>query len=152
MKLHEISFSGALLERGFWLYIWRVKHNEQTVLYVGRTGDSSSQYASSPFSRISQHLDLRPTANANTLLRNIRSAGLDPIASEYELLAIGPLFPEQPTLEAHRMHRDIVAPLESALASHLRSAGHTVIGKHPKSRPYDAALFQQVTAFLEGKL
>jgi len=152
MKLHEISFSGALLERGFWLYVWRVKNNGQTVLYVGRTGDSSSQYASSPFSRLGQHLDVRPTANANTLLRNIGAAGLDPATSAYELLAIGPLFPEQPTMEAHRMHRDIVAPLESALASHLRNAGHTVIGKHPKSRPYDAALFQRVIAFLQGKL
>ncbi|UTV80892.1 hypothetical protein MQE22_12910 [Acidithiobacillus sp. YTS05] len=152
MNLHQISFSGALLERGFWLYVWRVKQNEQTVLYVGRTGDSSSQHASSPFSRLGQHLDVRPTAKANTLLRNIRAAGLDPTAGAYELLAIGPLFPEQTTMEAHRMYRDIVAALESALASHLRKSGHTVIGKHPKSRPYDKVLFQQVTAFLEGKL
>ncbi len=152
MKLHEITFQGALLERGFWLYVWRVKHNGQTVLYVGRTGDSSSRYASSPFSRLGQHLDIRPTATANMLLRNIQAAGLNPTTSSFELLAIGPLFPEQQTLEEHRHHRDIVAPLETALASHLREAGHTVLGKHPKARPFDSSLFQQVLSLLGGKL
>lgn len=152
MKLHETVFHGGLLERGFWLYVWRVKGNDQSALYVGRTGDSSSRYASSPFSRLGQHLDLRPTATANTLLRNIRAAGFSPATSSFELMAIGPLFPEQETLETHRSHRDIVAPLETALAEHLRRAGHTVLGKHPKARPFDDALFQKVLSLLEGKL
>lgn len=152
MKLHEAIFHGALLERGFWLYVWRVVHNGQTALYVGRTGDSSSRFASSPFSRLGQHLDIRPTAKANTLLRNIRGAGFDPKECNYQLLAIGPLFPEQETLETHRTHRDIVAPLESALAEHLRKAGHSVLGKHPRGRAFDAALFQQVLSLLGRKL
>lgn len=152
MKLHEISFDGALLERGFWLYVWRVTQNGRSVLYVGRTGDSSSQYASSPFSRLGQHLDVRPSAKANTLLRNIRAAGFEPTSSKFELLAIGPLFPEQTTMSAHRKYRDIVSPLETALATHLKTNGHTVVGKHPKPKPYDTKLFQQVTSFLKNKL
>ena len=152
MKFHRLTFDGALLERGFWLYVWRVRHGSISVLYVGRTGDSSSRYASSPFSRLGQHLDIRLTAKANTLLRNIRAAGFAHSACSFELLSIGPLFPEQDNLESHRQYRDIVAPLETALAAHLRKAGHTVIGKHPAPRPFDSSLFQQVLSLLEGKL
>ncbi|MGA8005125.1 MAG: hypothetical protein WCA17_03415, partial [Burkholderiales bacterium] len=78
MKAHQLSFGGAVLERGFWLYVWRVTNGTKRFLYVGRTGDSSSQFAASPFARIGQHLDLRPKASANMLHRHIRSRGLDP--------------------------------------------------------------------------
>ncbi len=46
---YSMTFDGALLERGFWLYVWRIIEGTRTVLYVGRTGDSSSPNASSPF-------------------------------------------------------------------------------------------------------
>jgi hypothetical protein len=152
MRLHHLSFQGALLERGFWLYVWRIRHKNSCALYVGRTGDSSSRYASSPFSRLGQHLDVRPTAKANTLLRNIHAAGFDHEECSFELLSVGPLFPEQAELESHRKYRDIVAPLESALAAHLRTAGHSVLGTHPKPRKYDEQLFQQVLFLLKDRL
>ena len=60
--MQQVRFEGALLERGFWLYVWRVRQESREVLYVGRTGDSSSRFAASPFSRLSQHLDIRPKA------------------------------------------------------------------------------------------
>lgn len=78
MFIHEIGFRGALLERGFWLYVWRVRQDSREALYVGRTGDSSSRFAASPFSRLSQHLDLRPKASANMLLRNLQTRGAYP--------------------------------------------------------------------------
>lgn len=152
MKLHSLAFHGGLLERGFWLYVWRVRCASEYALYVGRTGDSSSRYASSPFSRLGQHLDVRATATANMLLRNIRAAGFDPHQTSFELFSVGPLFPEQQDLLPHRKHRDIVGPLETALAEHLRKAGHRVLGKHPKVRPYDASLFIQVLAHIEAAL
>lgn len=148
MKLHKISIDGALLERGFWLYVWRVKHNEQTLLYVGHTANGSS-HASSPCSRLAELLDVRPSARLNAY---IRAAGFDPVNSAYELLAIGPLFPEQTTIQAHRKFRDIIIPLECALVLHLSSCGHRVIGKYPKAKPYDTVLFQQVTTFLQNIL
>jgi hypothetical protein len=37
-----LLFSGALLQRGFWLYVWQTEEADGKIsLYVGRTGDSS---------------------------------------------------------------------------------------------------------------
>lgn len=119
------------------------------VLYVGRTGDSSSKYAASPFNRLGQHLDIRPKATANTLLRNIKAEGFNPAQCEFELTSIGPLFPEQETLEEHRKYRDIIAPLEVALAEYLKSKGHKVLGNHPKPRPKDEELFTQIKSMIK---
>ena len=152
MKIHETEFSGALLERGFWLYVWRITQGKKVAFYVGRTGDSSSRYAASPFSRLGQHLDVRETANANTLLRNIRAASFDPLKCHFKLISVGPLFPEQETLEAHRKFRDIIAPLETALADHLRSKNCVVLGSHPKPRPFDRKLLKKVLSKLDGRL
>ncbi len=137
-------FDGRLLRRGFWLYVWAISCGDTEFLYVGRTGDSSSRYASSPFSRIGQHLDLRPNGKANSLLRNIKAAGLVPTDCSFELFAIGPLFEEQSDMDAHRTHRDIVAPLEAALANHLSAGGYRVLGKHGSKKNLDEALFRMV--------
>ena len=151
MKTHELKFSGALIERGFWLYVWRVSHKNERVLYVGRTGDSSSKYAASPFNRLGQHLDIRPNATANTLLRNIRARGFDPLVCEYHLISIGPLYPEQNNIEEHRKYRDLISPLESALAQYLKDNGHEVVGSHPKPKTKDDALFKKILSMIEGK-
>jgi len=150
MRTHQLTFGGAVLERGFWLYVWRVSCGSHLFLYVGRTGDSSSRFAASPFARIGQHLDIRPKASANMLLRHIRTRGLDPQRCTYDLIAVGPVFPEQKTIEAHRKHRDIVAPLEAALAQHLRAKGHDVCGTHSSKHPLNTKLFSQVLRKLDG--
>src|SRR3972149_5328752 len=98
MQTHILSFDGELLRRGFWLYIWRIMHGRSVLYYVGRTGDSSSRYASSPISRMGQHLSIQDSAAANMLIRHLRANGLDPCKCKYRLIAIGPLFPEQPTI------------------------------------------------------
>ena len=144
MRLHRLTFPGALLKRGFWLYAWRIRCNGQGFYYVGRTGDSSSQYASSPFSRLVRHLDMRSTATANMLLRHIRRLGFDPEKCDYELLAFGPLFPEQTTLDLHRERRDVIAPLERALVELFRTRGHVVVGKHGKVGTPDSGLLTKV--------
>lgn len=114
------------------------------VYYVGRTGDSSSRFAASPFSRLGQHLDVRAKAPANMLLRQIRKAGLDPLKCKYELVAFGPLFPEQTTLEQHRMYRDRIAPLETALALHMKKRGFCVLGKHGSKGMPEPELLREV--------
>ncbi len=144
MKSHKINFSGAILERGFWLYVWRIKHRNTEFVYVGRTGDSSSRYAASPFARLSQHLDVRDNATANMLMRHIKQRGFDPIKCSFEMFAIGPLYKEQPNLEEHRKIRDIVAPLESALALYLRNKGYDVAGKHPSVEKVNKELFSEI--------
>lgn len=130
MLIHRIDFTGAILERGFWLYAWRITNGDRIIFYVGRTGDSSSRYAASPFSRLGQHLDVRPKASANMVLRQVRKLGIEPLLCKYELVAFGPLFPEQDDLERHRHYRDRIAPLEAALAQLLRERGFEVVGKH----------------------
>src|SRR3546814_20432131 len=89
MKVHRISFEGGLLERGFWLYAWLLKCGADQAVYVGRTGDSSSQFAASPFSRLGQHLDVRPSATANMLLRHVQTLGWAPLTCQYEIVEFG---------------------------------------------------------------
>ena len=144
MRVHRISFNGGVLERGFWLYAWMIKNGNEKVIYVGRTGDSSSRFAASPFSRLGQHLDVRPSASANMLLRQVRKLGWDPLACNYELVAFGPIFPEQADLVQHRSKRDIIAPLETELAWLFKDEGFIVIGKHGKRLIADVHLLQEI--------
>lgn len=153
MNSHKVSFSGALLERGFWLYVWRVNCGASRIVhYVGRTGDSSSHNAASPFGRLSQHLDMREKATANMLLRHLRRIGIDPLGCHFELFAVGPMFPEQATLDLHRQFRDRIAPLEAALAERLRSCGLEVLGKHPRVSNPDPALLVEIHRVFEQAL
>ena len=77
ISVHSLAFEGTLLERGFWLYIWDVRRaREERFLYVGRTGDSSSPNAASPFNRMGLHLNLKHNAKANSLVRQIEVRSL----------------------------------------------------------------------------
>lgn len=130
MEAYSISFDGRVLNRGFWLYVIVIDAPEGRSLYIGRTGDSSSAHASSPFSRIGQHLDHRPNAKGNALGRQLRKAGIDMTACTFEMIGVGPIFPEEKTFELHRPVRDRVAALEKGLAAALRGEGYTVLGEH----------------------
>lgn len=152
MKAVAIRFPGQVLERGFWIYVVDVRATERRVLYVGRTGDSSSPNASSPFSRIGQHLDLRANAKGNALLRNLQRAGLNVAECALQMICVGPLFPEQSTFESHRPFRDQMAALEADLAASLRGRGHEVLGTHSAREQADAALLQQVLGLVEREL
>ena len=95
-------------------------------LYVGRTGDSSSPNAASPFNRISGHLDLRPNAKSNALAKQLSRADVNPSDCTFEMVAIGPVFPEQSSFESHKPFRDSMAALEAAMANVLSDRGYTV--------------------------
>ena len=73
-----MSFQGEVLERGFWLYIWEIVNGSNRYFYVGRTGDSSSAHAASPFNRIGQHLDFRENAKGNSLAKRLNEVGINP--------------------------------------------------------------------------
>jgi hypothetical protein len=52
-QTYMIALDGGVLRRGFWLYVWEViAPTREGFLYVGRTGDSSSANAQSPFNRM----------------------------------------------------------------------------------------------------
>jgi hypothetical protein len=144
-----MEFNGKLLKRGFWLYIWDIKEDRQRHLYVGRTGDSSSPNASSPFRRIGQHLDTRLNAKGNALGRQLKLAGIDAESCTFEMIAIGPLFEERDTMHEHKPLRDETAALERALADELKRRGYSVLGSHPRANNPDEKLLSQVIAKLE---
>jgi len=147
-----MEFNGKLLKRGFWLYIWDIKEDRSPHrhLYVGRTGDSSSPNASSPFRRIGQHLDSSLHAKGNALGRQLRGAGIDAETCTFEMIAIGPIFDEQKTMPEHKPLRDKTAALERAVADELKHRGYTVLGTHPRASEPDSALLEQVMTKLQA--
>ena len=151
LKSYSMSFHGELLQRGFWLYVWDIRTGRERHLYVGRTGDSSSPNAASPFERIGHHLDFRETAKGNSLVRQLKTVAANPSACSFEMLAVGPLFPEQQTFEAHKPFRDRVGALEDALAKWLRDRGYNVIGTHSSSQTAEPELWREVCRIVDSK-
>ena len=152
MQSYQTKFTGKILERGFWIYLWKIQESGKVAWYVGRTGDTPSPNAASPFRRLSQHLDLRHSASAAMLANNIRAEGMTPEKCEFFFLAVGPFFSEQASFESHKPYRDIVALLEAELAHELRERGLQVLGKHPRRGSYNhdlyAKLIKEVDAFI----
>jgi hypothetical protein len=147
--LHSLSFSGGILQRGFWLYAWEITPPSGIALYyVGRTGDSSSTSAQSPFNRMGQHLGF--AENSNMLRRHFMKHGIEPEHCELRLIALGPLEGES-NAESRREHddrRDRVAAMERALAEALAAAGCQVMNRVACRKPLDETRFAQVrTAF-----
>ena len=151
LQSYSMTFDGHLLNRGFWLYVWQIKGPLSHHVYVGRTGDSSSPHASSPFKRIGQHLDPSPNAKGNALGKQLRRAGVKYDECSFEMIAIGPIFPEQSEFEAHKPMRDQLASLERAIADELRQRGYVVLGTHPRAGSPDQALLEQLRVLLAPK-
>jgi hypothetical protein len=140
--VHRLSFPGAILARGFWLCIWRIVTDEgQEYLHAGRTGDSSSRNAQSPFARVSQHLG--SNEHANTLRRHLEDNGIEPESCGlFDLFAYGPIFQEATTDKTHKSRRDRVAGLERSLCDELRFAGYTVLNKVECRKPLDQKIWR----------
>lgn len=114
-RVVEVSFGGEFLKRGFWLYVWEVVTPDRGALYyVGRTGDSSSCNAQSPFTRMGQHLG--STMSSNMLRTRLEELGVNREDCSYRLIAYGPVLPEAPRRWAkHCARRNRVAAIEDAL-------------------------------------
>ena len=144
---HKLVLPGPVLERGFWLYVWRVETPTGECLYVGRTGDSSSPNATPPYQRLGQYLGHQPAQNM--LRKNLEKKGIKPEdCRAFHLIAHGPLFPEAApkVMALHKPIPDKVAALEKALASALKESGYEVINTVHCRRPLDAQLFASVLA------
>ena len=147
MAIHEIHFGGGILQRGFWLYVWEVTgEGHGPLYYVGRTGDSSSTNAQSPFNRMGQHLGF--AKNSNMLRRHLEGNDADPESCVFRLIALGPIEQEAraPGRRAHDERRDVVAAMEKALADLLALAGLKVMNTVKSRKPLDKARFAQVRA------
>ena len=140
---HMLTLPGPMLERGFWLYVWRIDSPGGELLYVGRTGDNSSPNASPPFTRMGQHWGTNRHQNA--VRRHLESQGISPEeCSSFELIAHGPLFPEAEDWNEHFLRRDQVAALERALADCLSRAGYCVLNTVNDRNVLDQRLWAQV--------
>lgn len=145
--LQEVRFNGGILQRGFWLYVWEITQPEGGALYyVGRTGDSSSTNAQSPFNRMGQHLGC--ARNSNMLRRHLGEHGVEPERCIYRLVALGPLEQESKaeSRDEHDDRRDRIAAMEQALAGALTSAGCQVMNRVVSRKPVDGARFAEVRA------
>ena len=151
-ETYKLSFSPAILERGFWLYVWRIQTLRGERLYVGRTGDESSPHASPPFVRMSQHLGWKKQSNA--LRRNLENDGINPKeCHRFELISHGPIFPEvkkwsgatrEALMEKHKPRRDQNAAMEKQLADDLSAVGYNVLNEVQCRRTYDPEIWKSV--------
>lgn len=145
---HKLTLPGPMLQRGFWLYVWRVQAPKGEMHYVGRTGDNSSPYASPAYVRMGQHLG--KARNTNALRKYLEKAHIDPERCSYEMIAHGPIYDEvhdgfdhgdkelRATLfEKHKPLRDIVAAMEKQLCDDLRAAGYFVFNNVNSNAPLD---------------
>ena len=139
-----MAFDGELLKRGFWLYVWKILFNGEIFIYVGRTGNSSSTNAASPFNRVSQHLDFRETARGNTLARRLKEVEIDPDSSNFRMIALGPIFQEQKSVDTHMRYRDQMATLEYEIAYYLKWQGFELLGKYQKGSAIDQTLLNEL--------
>jgi hypothetical protein len=145
-----MSLHPQLLQGGFWLYVWRIEPRYVSeaghgpyLLYVGRTGDSSSANAAPPYRRLGQHLGHHPASNA--LRRHLVARNLVPEKCEhFDFFAYGPLFPAQLDMKAHLAPRDVVAALECKLAAALQDGGYDVMNEVRSLKPLDQILWQRV--------
>lgn len=132
MNSYSLTFDGKLLDRGFWIYVWEISHLGKKCLYIGRTGDSSSPNAASPFSRISGHLNKSDNAKGNSLYKALTKERLDPSKCKYHFAAFGPIYgePHEKNMEKHKPFRDRMAAFEFALYQAFKDKNITVLGKH----------------------
>lgn len=151
---HTLTLPGAMLRRGFWLYVWRVvTRSGQELLYVGRTGDNSSPHATAPYIRMGQHLGYSDVQNA--LRKHLRRRELEPEdCASFEFIAHGPIHPEidrrtgerADWMATHMPIRDQVGAMEKALAEELSAAGYDVLNTVKWKPPLDPEAWAPVRA------
>jgi hypothetical protein len=148
-----MSFDGAILERGYWIYAILIYHKSGEVkLYIGRTGDNTFKFSAVgfPFQRIGEHLNFRPSAKMNTLKQCFDLKKF----SEYQvrLIAVGPLFPVQKDSDSHIHYRNIMTALEKYVADYFVSRGYDVLGQHNDNAAKDPELTKNVVEALESEI
>jgi hypothetical protein len=146
-KTFTVTLDGAMLRRGFWLYIWEITTPDaEKLVYVGRTGDNSSPYAQSLFNRLGQNLGSLP--NASMVRNHLEKRGVDPAECQFRVVGHGPIFDEvrDKDFAAHKPVRNKVGAVEKKLAEDLKDAGYEVMNKVRSKAPLDEELYRPVRA------
>lgn len=157
-ELHTLSLPGPMLQRGFWLYVWRIDTPKGERLYVGRTGDNSSPFATAPYTRMGQHLGFQKASNS--LRRLLTKQGIEPEkCAQFDLVYYGPIFPEigkteeqdhGEQMELHKPVRDRMAALERDLRDALADAGYSVLNAVRSKVQSDPVKWQDVVAAISA--
>lgn len=158
---YKLTLPAEMLQRGFWLYAWRVLGpTGEEMVYVGRTGDNSSPNASPAYIRMGQHLGSAETQNA--LRKHLRKKDIAPESCRaFELVSHGPIYPEvekpenfshedkllrKQLMEKHLPLRDVVGAMEKQLAADLKAAGYEVLNTVKWSHDIDPELWKPIKA------
>jgi hypothetical protein len=142
-----VTLDGAMLRRGFYVYVWEITtHDGTKVMYVGRTGDSSSPNAQSLFNRLGQNLG--NIATSSMVLNNLEKRGIDPDQCQFRMVGHGPIFDEPPVkdMAVHKPIRDKVGAVEKKLAEDLKATGYDVMNKVRCNAPLDDEVYEPVRA------
>jgi hypothetical protein len=127
--------------------VWEVTTpSGERLYYVGRTGDSSSTNAQSPFNRMGHHLGF--AKNSNMIRRHLEKYGASPESCHFRLVSYGPIEEESPVVgrAEHDERRDQVAAMERALAEVMCVAGYRVVNTVKCRKHLDAERFSGVLA------
>ena len=149
-QIQKLTFPGAITRRGFWLYVCRIESPIGELLYVGRTGTSSSSQATSPFTRIGLHLGTNKNqALIRKHLKEAKRKGkkqkIKPEdCTSFQMVAYGPMASEAEGENEHRKERDKVAALEKALADALKAGGYDVLNEVRSRMPLGPGLWEKV--------
>lgn len=140
-----VDFDGRITQRGFWLYVLEATTPDAAkLLYVGRTGDSSSFNAQSAYNRLGQHLGGASTTNQ--MRTHLIAQGLEVGDCHFRFIAHGPVFEESTAKDrdSHYPLRDVIAAMEKALADRLAAAGYVVLNTVNSKMPLDEKLFRPI--------
>jgi hypothetical protein len=141
-KPYQLDFDGAVLVRGFWLYVWEVLVNDGRILhYFGKTGDKSSGVSQSPFDRLTKHLG--SNRNNNALRRILAKNKVYPEQCHFRFNTCRPFFYTE-SAKTHSELCDITSSLERALADAMAAAGYVVLNIVKCRIPVDPKLFARV--------
>lgn len=147
-----MSLPAPILQRGFWLYVWRVcLPNDRIKYYVGMTGDVTGA-AQSPFNRVTSHLGANPRSNALRKYLSRAGASIEKCKS-FDLYTFGPIYPLPEPGKIYQAARSRVATLESKLWHHMKLSGYDMLNPPPGySAPLDYTAWRQACTAFQAQL
>jgi hypothetical protein len=130
-KLHRFILPPILLQRGFWIYVWKISRRHfAPSFYIGMMGDTGSYRAQSPMNRVAAHIGNNKRSNA--LLRYLGRRGIVlHTCDKLEFGAYGPIGEVPAEREAYRRARGRIAALEKALWLEFKSSGAEMVNNCP---------------------
>jgi hypothetical protein len=149
---YTLTLPGKMLIRGMWLYVWRVEPPQGEMLYVGRTGDSSSPHATAPYTRMGQHLGFSKAANSLRRLLTEKNIAPEDCAL-FELISHGPVYAEiglkegqlrDEQMRLHKPVRDKIAGLEKKLRDSLNDCGYHILNIVHSTKEYEKDVWNEV--------